>query len=485
MVSSKKNALELALLALTEHLRPAFPDSRVFTRFRRLAFAMLTTEGRRTITSLLEATGDSQRDWSAAYRVFSRDVWSTTDVFAHLIPPILALQPESDRIVASLDDTNIRKTGPRIPGVSYRRDPMSPPFHVNFIRAQRFVQTSVVVPFTVGPAAARAIPVGFDHAPSAAKLKKDASDDDKRRHRQDQREHSLTTYGSAAIVRLRQSLDASGASEKPLLVAVDGSYTNKNVIKALPERTDLIGRLRKDAVLHHLPALMNGPGRPPSFGTAITPEQVRQDDTIPWRSLRIFGAGREHACDVKEVTQLLWRKTGAKRHLRLIVIRPLAYRKAKNSRLLYRQPAFLITTDLSSSTQELVQAYFWRWDIEVNHRDEKQIIGVGDAQVRSERSAVRVPAFAVACYAMLLISAANAFGVDASDPVVALPKWRLKGPKPVRLSTQHFLRRLRDEHHRAPLERMNFDHFASNVARTLKLPKSEMTFDQALAMTFN
>ena len=171
--------------------------------------------------------------------------------------------------------------------------------------------------------------------------------------------------------------------------------------------------------------------------------------------------------------------------MRLIVIRPLAYRRTTHARLLYRQPAYLITTDLVSPAQQVVQAYFWRWDIEVNHRDEKQLIGVGDAQVRSAKSAERVPAFAVACYALLLISAANAFGIAASDPVVELPKWRIKAPKPIRLSTRQLLCRLRHEHDHAPIERMNFDDFASNVARTIKQPIHAVTFHHAIETAFN
>lgn len=466
---------------MVEHLRPAFEDKRVFERFRRLVFGMLTAEDRRTITALLEASGKSQSDWSADYRVFSRDVWNPSDVFACLFPSILALQTCGSRIVASLDDTNVHKSGPHIPGVAYRRDPMSPPFRVNFIRAQRFVQTSMVVPFAAGAAAARAIPIGFDHAPSAGKLKKDASEDEKSQHREAERRHALTTYGNHAIKRLRISLDSSGASENRLLIAVDGSYTNQRVLKNLPERTDLIGRIRKDAVLHHLPSSTSNRGRRPSYGTELTPEQVRQDESVPWKSIRIFGAGRVHDCDIKEVTPLLWRKTGPCQQLRLIIIRPLAYRRSKQSRLLYRQPAYLITTDLDCSIEELVQAYFWRWDIEVNHRDEKQLIGVGDAQVRSPKSAERVPAFAVACYSMLLIAAAKAFGIAATHPVVEQPKW-LSGSsrKPIRLSTRQLLRRLKDERIGAPTDLPNFEHFASQVARSMKLPKCSISIEQAL-----
>jgi len=232
------------MLEIVEHLRPAFDDVRVFERVRRLIFGMLTSEDRRTITALLEATGKAHCDWSADYRVFSRDVWEPSDVFARLVPSILALYPVGNTIVASLDDTTIRKTGTQIPGVAYRRDPMSPPFRTNFIRAQRFVQTSMVVPFASGPSASRAIPVGFDHAPSAGKLRKDASEDQKRLHREQERQHSLTAYANVAINRLRDTLDASTESASRLLLAVDGSYTNQRVLQHLPDRTDLIGRIR-------------------------------------------------------------------------------------------------------------------------------------------------------------------------------------------------------------------------------------------------
>jgi hypothetical protein len=46
--------------------------------------------------------------------------------------------------------------------------------------------------------------------------------------------------------------------------------------------------------------------------------------------------------------------------------------------------------------QKLVHYCLWRWDVEVNHRDEKQIIGVGQTQVWSPKSVDRQPAFAVA-----------------------------------------------------------------------------------------
>lgn len=411
-------------------------------------------------------------------------------MFHRLVPSVVELYPQTQpTVVGSLDDTNLRKSGTHIPGVSYRRDSMSPHFRVNFIRAQRFVQTSIAVPFGEGPCAARAIPVAFDHAPSAGKLKKHATPEQLATHRHKEQAQSLSAYGVRAINRLRESLNQSSRSASRLLMAVDGSYTNKNVLRQLPEGTDLIGRIRKDAVLHALPSGPDGQrGRPRSYGKQLpTPDQMRQDSSTEWTSVRVFAAGREHMCDVKLTEPLLWRKAGCDLPLRVIVIRPLAYRLSKNSKLLYRSPAYLITTDLHSSLEFLVQAYFWRWDIEVNHRDEKQLIGVGQAQVRSPRSAERAPAFAVASYAILLIAAANAYGVAAREPVTDMPKWmRSCAAKQGRLSTAQLLCRFRsDRRQPAPDHLPNFDHFAHNVERSTKSKKNSLTNAQAIHLAMN
>ncbi len=72
----------------------------------------------------------------------------------------------------------------------------------------------------------------------------------------------------------------------------------------------------------------------------------------------------------------------------------------------------------------VLQAYFDRWQIEVNHRDEKDTLGVGQAQVRSAQSVPRHPAFAVAVYAMLLIAGLRQYGPGRPQDCIALPKWR-------------------------------------------------------------
>ncbi len=441
---------------------------------------------------MLSAVGKSDQDWTSAYRVFARGAWDVKSSFGVVVDQLQSLSPAQDDVVTSLDDTKLRKTGTKIPGVSYQRDPMSPPFHTNFIRAQRFVQLSWNVPLANNlTVPARAFPVAFQHAPSAPKPKPGVSAEKQKAARIAQKEQCLSQVGVNMLTEFRQTLDDHGASSRQHIVTVDGSYTNCTVLKNLPTRTVLIGRIRKDAVLSYEPVEQPQRGRRRSYGKpAPTPEELRQDDSVPWRNVPVFAAGRVHTCQVKTLAPVLWPKAGADQRLRMVVIKPLGYRLCATSRLLYRQPAFLICTSVDLPLERLIQYYFWRWDIEVNHRDEKQLIGVGHAQVRSPKSADRLPPFAVLSYSFLLIAAARRFGLDATNLALPRSKWCRSRPlelpsrqRQPRLSTAQILAHFREAlpPPTPPTNRPNFSHFAVKIARHLKCPKSLITQAQAIA----
>ncbi|MDR2665445.1 MAG: hypothetical protein LBC21_04105 [Oscillospiraceae bacterium] len=89
-------------------------------------------------------------------------------------------------------------------------------------------------------------------------------------------------------------------------------------------------------------------------------------------------------------------------------------------KMLYRDPAYLICSDMTMSLESLLQAYLWRWEIEVNFKEEKTVLGVGEAQVRKEESVRSAPAFYVACYALLLLSS---HAVKATHTDIPAPLW--------------------------------------------------------------
>ena len=379
-------------------------------------------------------------------------------------------------VVAALDDTRLRKTGRKTHGVKYTRDPLGPAFHVNFIRAQRFVQISMASSADNGMA--RMVPIDFVHAPAAQKPRGDADEETLAQFRQAKRETALPKVGADRLSKLRRNMDDDGQHDRPLWAVVDGGYTNRTFIKHLPERTMVVGRIRADAKLYHLPECTEGkPGRDRVYGDrAPTPEAFRKDTSVPWQRIEAFAAGKTHNFKIKTLTPLRWRPAGKEYDLRLIVIAPLGYRLTKGGKMLYRKPAYLICTDPDADIQELLQAYLWRWDIEVNFRDEKSLLGVGQAQVRHEQSVEKVPALAVAAYAMLLTSAIQAYGPTGKPDALPTPKWQRK-KKTLRASTQSLLQHLR---HEVWADALHFSSFATHSPHDTKLQKLDNTLQTAV-----
>jgi hypothetical protein len=477
----------LLLEKFHELLQPwnsVFAQQRTWQRAQRLAYGLLLCLRTHLTSSAICATGRQFLDWSADYRLFSRSPWDPHALFDPIFDRLAALLPSSQApVVAALDDTLCNKTGRHIPGATYARDPLSPPFHVNLVRGLRFVQASLLVRATQFLGPARALPVRFEPAPPAVKppslkgahqhtrknqahRKKNPNRNAKKKtgtpagkkkaavptpeekeYRLQKKLRALTQVGVRVLHSLRQALDARPETrQRQLLVSGDGSYTNRTVLRQLPERTTFLGRIRKDAKLSlALPptgATRSG-GRPRRYGApAPTPEQVLHDDSVPVVKVRCFAAGEVRAIPVKVLRTVYWRKAGPDLPLLLVVVKPLGYRLRKGSKLLYRQPAFLICTDPQLDLQMLLQAYIDRWEIECNHRDEKSLIGVAQGQVWNPLAVTRLPQFQVAIYSLLLLASILAYGFQRTAVYLPLPLWRRKSIRP---STLDLLNLLRDQ----------------------------------------
>jgi hypothetical protein len=289
------------------------------------------------------------------------------------------------------------------------------------------------------------IPISFRDASTPRKPAKTAAPEQVELYQERMRQRNLNTLAVQTLHQLQQDRAGENGGTAPALhVVVDGSYTNKNMLRHLPANTTLIGRIRKDAKLSAQPAGQAARGRRRIYGDDLpTPEQIRQDPAIPWATVRVRASGKWRDFEVKTLAPVRWRAAGGM-DLRLVVIRPVGYRLRKGARRLYTQPAYLICTDPDLPPEDLLQQYIWRWDIEVNHRDEKTILGVGQAQVRNEHSVENVPAMAVAAYAMLHVAAIKAYGPGGKPAVIPEAKWRKPGRKQ-RPSTQDLINELRRE----------------------------------------
>lgn len=418
--------------------QPIFAQERSHQRAIEHAVAWPAVLGERTIARTVCALGRDQQDWSADYKIYSRSLWSSPSLFDPVLDDYLERYPKGPLAVV-VDDTGLAKTGKKIAGTHWQRDPLSPPFHVNLRWGQRFLQMSLLFPlYREGDFEARSVPVRFEEAPVVKKPGKRASEEEKKAYRQLKKQRNLSTQALQLLRQWRQQLDEKGAQDRSLLVSLDGSYCNRTLFKAELDRITLVARCRKDARLcFPAPA-----GQRRHYGEEIfTPEQVRQNKKYPWKRARLRYAGKRRWIRYKPLRGVLWKRGGGTRRLRLIVVAPQPYQLSKQARVNYRDPAYLLTTDLKSSVQRLLQAYFDRWQIEVNHREEKHWLGVGHAQVRSPLAVPRHPAFVVACYSLLLLASLRAYGPGRGDAYLPLPKWRRPAKRPSLLDLLTLLRK--------------------------------------------
>jgi hypothetical protein len=426
---------------------PSFPQQRTLQRAVRQALGALLCVGRRCLSRIIWTQGRQQRSWSSEYFLHSRCRWEPQTLFAGVWRRALPYCP--GRLVGvAVDDTRLRKTGRAIPQARYHRDPLSPPFHVNLMRGLRFLQASLLVPLhRRAHASCRALPVRFEEAAPLKKPSRKAAAEAWQEYKRMSKLHNLSQRLVQSLTPLRQALDEAGGSAKRLVVALDGSFCNRTCFRAPRQRTELIARARKDARLcFRAPQ----PSRRFYALSTFTPEQVRQDQARLWRQTRLFYGGKRRRIRYQEVAQVYWRRGAGQIPLRLFVVAPTPYRKRKSSKLYYRQPAYLLTTDLRHSAPQLLQIYFDRWQIEVNHRDEKDTLGVGEAQLWNLEAVPKQPALVVAAYSALLLASLQAFGTERSDAFQALPRWRRKAHRPSCLDLVTLLRKELVDHPENP-----------------------------------
>ena len=265
---------------------------------------------------------------------------------------------------------------------------MSPPFHVNLVLGLRFLQASLLVPLHRTTAVGtRALPIRFEEVSRVKRPGKRATEEMKKQYRQAVKQRNLSRSFVQMGKQLRQELDQAGGRDKILVLAGDGSFCNRTCFGEIPERSVLLVRARKDAKL----CFRASTDSRRFYGVdKFTPEQVRKDDSRGWKTTKIFYGGKRRKVRYKEVADVYWQRGAGQRPVRLIVIAPAPYRKSQSKKLYYRDPAYLLTSDRRSSLKQLLQIYFDRWQIEVNHREEKDTLGVGQAQLwNASRSSTR------------------------------------------------------------------------------------------------
>ena len=337
-----------AFLEIAAGWRTVFPQSRTFQRAVRQALGSLVCLGRRCLSRIIWANGGQNRSWGAEYFLHSRCEWQPQELFRPILQRALAYCP--GRLVGvAVDDTRLPKTGRCIQQAFYQRDPLSPPFHVNLMLGLRFLQASLLVPtHRLAPVSTRGLPIRFEEVSRVKKPSRKAKPEAWQEYKEAIKQHNLSQSFVRTMGQLRLELDLAGG-EKKILVCWRRQFLQSHLLPraARSHRVDLPHSQRCGVV----PAGRGG-GRRFYGAEKFTPDQVRQDETRPWRQTKVFYGGKWRKVRYKEVSVVYWQGGAGRCPLRLLVVAPTPYRKRKSSKLYYRQPASYsppISKTLSSS----------------------------------------------------------------------------------------------------------------------------------------
>jgi hypothetical protein len=372
--------------------------------------------------------GRQFEDWSSDYRLFSKSVWNALVIEHQILRRTAPHLKPGDPLLVALDDSSAPKNGQHIPATGYYVDPMSPPFMRSVRWAHRFLCiSSILTPYgPLGPA--RGIPIRWDHAPAVRKPRKDAPPEAHEEYERVRKNWTVTSQAAEQLQILRAEMDAIPELRSRLLaVTADGAYCNTTVIGALPERTVLIARVRKDiSICSPPPESHTGlPGRPREYGDPLpTPDQIRKDQGYEWKTTKVFAYGRTRTIRYKDVGPIQWPAIGSDRRLRLVIIAPMRKPCKPGHKQTYTDPVCLLISDADYPVLTAIQQYFYRWEIEVDHRDMKETLGVADPQVRNPLSTARQPPFSAMLYSSLILASLDAYGPDRTSDYIPYPKWR-------------------------------------------------------------
>lgn len=432
------------LLQLLQAWKGIFHQNRTYLMGLQFALALLMVMKRNTISQRITLLGQHHVDWNRFYRFFSRRDWEVCALFHQVI--LGALPWCSDNyLVCAADDTLAEHTGKQIYNIGFLRDPLSPKFRYNLVLGLRYLQISLLLPLynTGGEECCQAcaLPICFILAAVVRKPKgrrKPLTAAEEASLEEAKRQNTLSCYLVDRISSLRQWMNNNGLAKKLLLMVVDNGYCTATVFGIKLPGVHILARARSNYRLY----LRDQRTGKAQDDAGFTPADVRQNKDIPWQKTPVHFAGGQTTISFKEVTAICWTGGAAHRPLRLIVIRGTPYRRRKNAQISYRQPGYLLTTDLKAEVTFLIQSYFDRWQIEVNHREEKTVIGVNDAMVTTKNSVERAPGFAVAVYSLLKLATLMVMGPLRTDDYQDLPAWYAGARRP---SCEDMLQKIRKE----------------------------------------
>jgi hypothetical protein len=350
-----------------------------YRTFCGLAIGLVAQTRRRTVCGMLLGAG-LEHTWhhARAHRFFSAARWCADEVGLALADLIVALLLDPDApVVVVVDDTLFKRTGKKVFGTAWHHDGAAKgPKPIGFGNCWVIAGIVVDLPFLSRPTC----------LPILARLWRPRR------------------TGKIAYARELAELIAARYPNRAVHVVGDAAYVGEH-LRHLGKAITWTSRLKVTSVLHELPPPRTGKsGRPRTRGARIgTPGDLAKTATFRQAQVRRYGrADTVELCD----RTCLWYGSFHSQSVRVILVRDDKPRTKDKDDRGYGLP--LVTTDLTSSPEELVARYAARWCIEVAFSDARQILGVGEARNRLKKAVERTVPFGMVCLSLVTVWYATA-----------------------------------------------------------------------------
>lgn len=403
--------------ALIQAHRPIFKQERVFRRIKALVLGEIVAFGRRTLSQIILSLGLVNDDWTAWYRLFSRQRFKEEAANKVLFAECLAHISPTSLLVVGGDGTQTPRTGKKIEGVGWLRNFRTPPFKIGIHLAQRWFHGALLLPPEAGYS--RALPLRLLPAFTAKAYR---------------RISEPCKEWQAALIFLNWVLGLLGLwgrTRQAVLFLGDGSYDVVKFWKALPQGVDALLRSARNRALFHLPP-PGCHGRRKYGDQAPSPQDFWRKRS-GWQRRTVLIRGRQRQLRYRVEGPFL-RKLAPHTPLMLLIIGGETY--SRHGRTHHREPVpYLINARQDENGAWVLPLpvetlLFWawqRWELEVAHRELKSNFGLGEMQAWHPRAALATVPFSAWAYSLCLLAAYRTWGLCHHPPAPLSPWWHGSG----------------------------------------------------------
>jgi hypothetical protein len=359
-----------------------------------LARGALLAAGPRTVTACLRAAWPwVEKHWSVYHNVLRRARLNSLELARVLFGLALRLIPTDHTIELAVDDSLVRRYGPRVVGVGMHRDAVRSSHGYRAVTpGHKWVVLSLVVrlPFTQHAVALPLLSALYSTRKQA------------RRNRQKRPYRRHRTLQELALLLVRMLV--RWAPERRFRVLGDGGYATHELAAAFSAPSPykalrgvrLVSRFRQDAATWAEPPAYSGRGRPRMRGHRLpTPQGVAASPQTVWTSARLRWYGGVRRTVSVCSREGLWYKSGSgvKR------VKWVFVRDPKGS---HRDEVFF-TTDLGLSPRQIIESYVRRWSLETAFQEARAHLGLETLRNWSARAVVRSVPLLLGLYSLIVV----------------------------------------------------------------------------------